>query len=214
MRIDPLPMFPTDRAAPSTLPEALRTALAIPARRGLPLLLAGLAACTSAPERPAPEEPAPCLRPVAEDAPTRALLAFYVANARAPAALPRERVPPRDPLALMQHAVQFGQARPADLPKALALLEAVMKSGHPNAANLAPLARLLYDQYGERLRLEVQLRDAQRRADQLQDKIEALSAIERSLPARGVTRTSAPASVPPAGTTPPSPPSATQESSR
>lgn len=160
----------------------------VPCRRGfLPLLAAALlAGCATAPERaPLPDEAPPSQRPLAEDAPLRAALAFYLANARSPAALPRDRGAPRDPQALMQQAVQFGQARPADLQKAIGLLEALMKSGHPQAANLAPLARVLYDQYGERLRLEQQLRDAQRRADQLQDKIDALSAIERSLPARG-----------------------------
>lgn len=151
-----------------------------------------LAGCSSVPERPAVVEPVTTGEPAGtkprtsavEEAPLRALLAYYASNSRAPAQPPRDRPPPSDPYLQMQQAIQFGQARPPDLPRALGLLERTLKSAHPAAANLQPLARLLHEQYGERLRLEQQLREAQRRGDLLQEKIDALSAIERSLPSR------------------------------
>lgn len=122
----------------------------------------------------------------AEEAPLRAMLAYYAGSPRPAAELAtaRDVHGGRDPYLLMQQAIHAGQSRPPDLARASNLLESVMKSTHPHAVNLAPLARLLHDQYGERQRLEQQLREAQRRGDQLQEKIDALSAIERSLPAR------------------------------
>jgi hypothetical protein len=137
-------------------------------------LCLALAACSAQPERvSSPEE-----------IPLRAMLAYYGANQRQPAEPVRERPGSPDPYLQMQQAIQLGQARPPELQRASNLLESVMKSAHPAAVSLSPLARALHDQYGERLRLEQQLREAQRRGDQLQEKIDALSAIERSLPAR------------------------------
>lgn len=118
---------------------------------------------------------------VDDGASTRAALAYYAAIPRPEAGRDRS-----DPAHLMQQAIQAGQGRPPDLPRALNLLDTVMRSQNPNAAAHMPLARLLQDQYGERLRLEQQLRDALRRGDQLQEKLDALSAIERSLPSRTV----------------------------
>ena len=149
-------------------------------------------------ERVADEVPPPQCLPVdeavrpsttaPEEISLRAMLAYYGNNARAPAAAPRERPLPRDPYLLMQLAIQLGQARPPELARAQSALEAVLKSPHPSAAYLVPLARLLHEQYGERLRLEAQSRDAQRRQDQLQEKLDALSAIERSLPTPSTQR--------------------------
>ncbi len=146
--------------------------------RGRQLMLVALCvmlgACAGQPERvSSPEE-----------IPLRAMLAYYGTNQRQPAEPGRERPGPADPYLQMQQAIQLGQVRPPDLQRASNLLESVMKSSHPAAVTLAPLARVLHDQYGERLRLEQQVREAQRRGDQLQEKIDALSAIERSLPAR------------------------------
>lgn len=138
-----------------------------------PLLLA-LAACTTPPARVAP----------AEEAPLRAMLAYYASSPRPSPESLRERGATGDPYLLMQQAIQLANARPPELQRATALLEGVLKSSHPYAADLAPLARLLHEQYGERLRLEQHLREAQRRGDLLQEKIDALTAIERSLPAR------------------------------
>ena len=134
-------------------------------------------------EVPAPVPP-PVRQTAIEEVPLRAMLAFYATNARHPAEPVRERSTPTDPYLLMQQAIVLGQARNPDFHRASVLLENVMKSANPTAVSLAPLARLLHEQYGERARLDLQLRDAQRRADQLQEKIDALSAIERSLPVR------------------------------
>lgn len=75
--------------------------------------------------------------------------------------------------------------------KAVALLENVLKSADPAALVLQPLARLLVDNYQERARLEgligkqdVQLKDNQRKITELQDKLDSLADIERTLTPR------------------------------
>ena len=113
-----------------------------------------------------------------------------------PQELARERavllyIPPT-PSAQIRLAMLFGQARGAtDLPRALALLDKVQKSSSPAAASMHPLARLLASQYQERLRLQsqnerllLQVTESQRHSGELQDKLDALADIERSLPAR------------------------------
>lgn len=107
-----------------------------------------------------------------------------------------------EPARQMRLALLLTQPRPAsvaDLPRAAALLEAILKSTDNSARALQPLARLLFDQVGERLRLENQLerqagqlRESQKRAVELQEKIDRLAEIERSLPQR-------PPVLPPAG---------------
>ncbi|MCP5295398.1 MAG: hypothetical protein H6950_11955 [Zoogloeaceae bacterium] len=76
----------------------------------------------------------------------------------------------------------------------MGLLESVQRSVDADAIALQPLVRVLVDQYAERLKLGVQAdklgqiaRESQRRAEQLQEKLDALAAIERSLPTRPVT---------------------------
>lgn len=113
-----------------------------------------------------------------------------------PQELARERavllyIPPT-PSAQIRLAMLFGQVRgQIDLPRALALLDKVQKSSSPAAASMHPLARLLATQYQERLRLQshnerllLQVTESQRRSGELQDKLDALADIERSLPAR------------------------------
>jgi hypothetical protein len=75
--------------------------------------------------------------------------------------------------------------------KAVSLLENVLKSTDPAALVLHPLARLLVDNYQERARLEgqlgkqeVQLKDGQRKITELQDKLDSLADIERTLTPR------------------------------
>lgn len=161
-----------------------------------PLLAAfWLAACSTVPERPpadtppVEEPPVRIQQPVADEAPLRSVLDYYNSNARSSASMPREKPIPSDPRLRVKQAIQLGQARPPELPRALNLLESVMRSSHPVAVQLAPLVRVLHEQYGERLRLEQQARDAQRRGDRLQEKIDALTAIERTLPARTPNQT-------------------------
>lgn len=91
------------------------------------------------------------------------------------------------------HQVELGLAllhtrNPGDAARAQGLLEAVGKASGDEAAAWAPWARMLAGRAAEQRRLEEQsdrlaqqLRDSQRRIDQLSEKLEALKAIERSL---------------------------------
>ena len=127
-----------------------------------------------------------------------------------PQELARERavllyIPPT-PSTQIRLAMLFGQARgQTDLPRALALLDKVQKSSAPAAASMHPLARLLASHYQERLRLQahnerlqahnerlqaqserlmLQLSESLRHSGELQDKLDALADVERSLPVR------------------------------
>ncbi|MEB0055388.1 hypothetical protein [Variovorax sp. LG9.2] len=96
--------------------------------------------------------------------------------------------PGDSPTTQMQVALVLAQTRvPADLARAMGLLQRVSTSNASDAKPLQPLARALASRYNEQRRVEddrdrqvAQLRDAQRRIDQLNDRIEALRAIERS----------------------------------
>ena len=88
---------------------------------------------------------------------------------------------------------------PSDLQRAQGLLQRLLDNSADEARALHPLARLLAAQYGEQRRADEaterqaqQLRDAQRRIDQLNDRLEAVRAIERSLSARPAGGASAP----------------------
>ena len=121
-----------------------------------------------------------------------------------PQELVRERavllyIPPT-PSSHLRLAMLYGQTRAtADLPRAQALLDKVLRSSELAAASLHPLARLLATQYQERLRLQgqnekltLQVTENQRRSGELQDKLDALADIERSLPARSTGGETAP----------------------
>ena len=96
--------------------------------------------------------------------------------------------PGESPSAQMQLALALAQTRvPADLARALGLLQRVIGNPTPEAQPLQLLARALAARYLEQRRVEddrdrqtQQLRDSQRRIDQLNDRLEALRAIERS----------------------------------
>jgi hypothetical protein len=92
------------------------------------------------------------------------------------------------------------QHNPGDLARAVALLEPISKSSAPELGPWQPLARLLLGRVLEQRRLEdllareaTQRREQQRSLQQLNEKLEALKAIERSM----TTRPSG-ANVPPA----------------
>ena len=89
--------------------------------------------------------------------------------------------------ALLQASVRGA----GDLARAQALLEPLLTATGKDAQLLAPLVQLLSGQYAELRRqdesidkLNAQLRDAQRRNDLLNEKLEALKNIERSLSVR------------------------------
>lgn len=96
------------------------------------------------------------------------------------------------PLRQMQLALALMQVPQAvDTARALGLLQRVVGSPAPEATPLKPLARLLAHRLMEQRRLEdglerqsQQLRDNQRRIDQLSERLEAMRAIERSLTTR------------------------------
>jgi len=144
-----------------------------------------------------------------------AALAFHAeTRALGPTELARQRAASaalgNSPLALMQRALLHSRPPGGNIIRAIALFEAVMVSDHPDAPALQPLARLLADQLLERQRLEAvndrlilqlertgqQLKDSQRQADQLQEKLEALTEIERTLPARPPAAPPSPATTP------------------
>jgi len=112
--------------------------------------------------------------------------------------------PGDSPVTQMQLALLLSQTRvPADLARALGLLQRVIANPSPEAQPLHPLARALAARYVEQRRVEddrdkqaQQARDSQRRIDQLNDRIEALRAIERSF-ARPNTTPAVPAAAPP-----------------
>lgn len=147
-----------------------------------------------------PVEAAPVvLEPVsaaaADELVMRAMLAYYrKSRGMSRAELARERAAIKGrteaPMEAVRLAILLGH-EPSELARALGLLERIARSGTPQAVSLQPLVRLLADQYAERLKLETQVdrlgagqREAERRASALQDKLDALAEIERSLPGR------------------------------
>ena len=94
------------------------------------------------------------------------------------------------PLAATQLALALAQSRTAaNAARAQAMLQRVQADASPEAQGLQPFVRLLSAQIADQRRADEaaerqaqQLRDAQRRIDQLNERLEALRAIERSLP--------------------------------
>ncbi len=176
------------------LSHACRSELVRRSRR-LYLLIAigGLTACASAPP----------IVGVDESAMLPLLGYSQQIQSFSPQELARERavlaaIPPT-PSVQVRTAMLLGQPRATtDLARALGLLDSVLKSTAPEAVSLQPLARTLANQYQERLRLETQnekltqqlregreaQRESQRRNDELQKKLEALTDIEQSLSTR------------------------------
>ena len=153
-------------------------------------LLMLLAACAAGPQGAAPAV-------AGEDAGQVAMLAYYQMLQRMTAAqISRERMLlaalPSTPNTQIRVAMVLGHPRgQQDLVRALAQLDAVLKSVEPDAVSLHPLARLLAENYGERQKLETQvdklgqqLKESQRKAVELQEKIDGLADIERTLPQR------------------------------
>lgn len=91
----------------------------------------------------------------------------------------------------LQLAIALGLTKvPSDLPRAQALVQKVQAASTDEAQALQPLARLIGARLAEQKRLEdlldkqaTQMRDQQRRLDQLNERLEAMRAIERSLTA-------------------------------
>lgn len=149
--------------------------LALPLALVLALQLAG---CQTAAPAPVPPPPAPapaCPEPPAPTAPVadgqKALL---------------------DYAGELHKAVQLAQGRSAaEQAQAAAQLEALGAATDPQVQALKPLALAIAARQAEQRRqqesldkLSQQLRDSQRRNEQLNEKLEALKAIEQTLPAK------------------------------
>jgi len=95
----------------------------------------------------------------------------------------------------MRRALLLSQGRSgSELAQAAAQLDVVAVATEPQAEPLKPLAALLSARIAEQRRLQdsvdklaQQLRDSQRRNEQLNEKLEALKAIEQTLPVKPVT---------------------------
>jgi hypothetical protein len=143
---------------------------------------------------PAPACPEPPAAPPQEADELRAVLT-YASELRARGVA--EPTPPTDVSAgtaaqAMRRALLLGQGRgSAELAQAAAQLEIVAAATDPQAEQLKPLAALLAARLAEQRRLQdsvdklsQQLRDSLRRNEQLNEKLEALKAIEQTLPAK------------------------------
>lgn len=139
--------------------------------------------------------------PRAEETTPEAALSYYQGLSRmTPAELGRERMVlvavQQIPFTQIRMALLLGHPRvQQDLGKALALLDNILKSTDPAAAPFQPLARQIADNYLERQKLESQLekqglqlnqqlKDSQRKATELQEKLDSLADIERTLTPR------------------------------
>ena len=128
---------------------------------------------------------------------------FQLLQRMSPQELVRERTIlgaiPQTPATQVRLAMLLGQVRgPQDIYRAQSLLDGVLKSKEPAATSLHPLARVLAYQYSEWLKLQTQnekltgqneklmqqLNDGLLRSAELQEKLDALADIERSLPVR------------------------------
>jgi enoyl-CoA hydratase/carnithine racemase len=92
---------------------------------------------------------------------------------------------------------------PADTARSLGLMQRVVGHPGPESLQLKPLARLMAERLTEMRRLEdtaerqaQQLRESQRRIEQLNERLEAMRAIERSLNSRPSAAPVPPASAP------------------
>lgn len=170
-----------------------------------------LAGCAT---RPSVEVPAPPVVVAADETPAPRvdessmlpLLGYQQLLAQlSPQDLARERAVllylPPTPSSQLRLAMLFAQTRGmGDLARAQALVDKVLRANDAAAASMHPLARLLATQYHERLRLQaqnerllLQVSESQRHSADLQDKLEALANIERSLPQRPAGGEPAPA---------------------
>ncbi len=117
-------------------------------------------------------------------------------QALSPADLAGEIVVQGDPGTVPLRQMQLALAlihvhQPADTARALGLLQRVINHVGSESLPLKPLARLLANRLMDQRKLEdnvdrqaQQLRDSQRRIDQLNERLEAMRAIERSLTTR------------------------------
>lgn len=180
-------------------PCAALMACAAPSPPPPPVLVFPAPASVSASKAGAASEPVQPPAPTAE-APPELTLSMLAGADRLRTLSPTEMaqevarlsVTPASPANQMQLALALMQTRiPADTQRAVQLLQRLLTQDSPDARHLHPLARLVSTQLAEQRRVEENaerqahlLREAQRRIEQLNDRLEALRAIERARPSR------------------------------
>jgi len=165
------------------------------------------------PAEPPPPPPPPAPSPQERaDVATRRILAYQeqvrpLAGAELAAEIGRlnNQLPANQgaawPGTALELALALAQTRnPGDLARAIGLVDPVVRSAAPDFQPWQPVARLIAARLAEQRRLEEQLerqaqqlRESQRNVQQLNEKLEALKAIERSLTNRAPPPPAAPA---------------------
>ena len=172
----------------------------------LAVMVFALSACQHLPAGPvAPGDSPVKLEVRRDDVTLRAVLAYASeVSALDGAAFGRERklmeATQGTPLSAVKLAVLLGLPRAeGDVARAAEILEAVLVDASSEAAVLHQLARILHAQYSARARLLAQneelsqsQREARGQIESLQQKLDALTDIERSLPAPVVRPTETP----------------------
>lgn len=192
-----MPDRPFSTAAGRAIAAVLGLAAAACASPELPAVPAPPAVASAPAPAPAPSpDPAPLRAPEPSEpgATVRALAHADRVRGMPPPDLTIEvarlSTAPATPLVQVQLALTLMQTRSAvDNLRAGQLLQRVLAQDAADARALHPLCRQLLAQLGEQKRLEdlndrqaQQLRDSQRKADQLADRLDALRAIERARP--------------------------------
>jgi hypothetical protein len=159
------------------------------ARRSLLVVLLPLFLVAGCVQQPV----SPRLERLEVSAPVLALTYYQTLGRMTAGELAKERsalaAQPATPNLQIRQAMLLGHPRNAqDVGRALVLLDGLLKSSDPAAIELQPLARLLVDQHLERQRLDsqvdrlgVQVKETQRKAQELQEKLDSLTDIERTL---------------------------------
>jgi len=175
------------------------------------VLAAGCASRASAPAAvpagtsPAPAPSAPAVPRAPASSPVTTVLAYAdrvrtLAPTELAAEVQRLGDGSASPTQALQLAIALAQGGdPAQLARAQALLQRVLAQPDPEALALQPLARLVAAHLADQRRFEEQaerqgreLREARRRIDSLNERLEAVRAIERSLPTPPRGQASAP----------------------
>lgn len=188
--------FARMRALPACCLAAALAACAAPAPKPAPEPMRAMALPAAQPAAaPAPSAPTVPAAATGGQQPLETVVAYAERVRTLPPAELAQEVQrlgetPYSPLRATQLALALGQSRnAANAARALSLLQRVQADTSGDAAGLQPFTRLLAAQIAEQRRADEQaerqaqqLRDAQRRIDQLSERLEAVRAIERSLP--------------------------------
>ncbi|WP_175488323.1 hypothetical protein [Oryzisolibacter propanilivorax] len=196
LQTSPCPAAVRVAAAALVLGAALAGCAQIPAPVETAPALAQAPACTAPPPEPVASCPEPAVVPSPQDVLLRYADAVRQLDGAALAAqrADLERAAQQDPGAADAPALRLALVllptrQPADTARALGLVQRTLEQ--PSLQELHPLARLLQARLLQQRRLEEQLqqqgqqlREVQRRNEQLDERLDAVRALERSLNAR------------------------------